>query len=221
MLGVTMDKFPTACNAHEATLYLNWVRWACGMMGPGDVIFAQHGAAIRRVARALWDENRLWRGKQLVYRGVRLADPGLDGRAMPRYSGRDGATQYTFSFTEDVDVACLFADPGPDGFPATWDLPPHGYVLEARIPGSEVLFHWKYLDRYPVFRERVFDNGPGFKLPDGRVMAPPTVAFLAAQKEVTVLNSPLLIQIARKFPERFPNYRPTERTRRLCEGETP
>ena len=88
---------------------------------------------------------------ETLYRGLRLEDPGLDGRPLPRHPAYGNLP--TLSFSESADVAAYFADSGPLGMPALpirntvtgrLGLPDYGYIGTAQIPAGDVLFHWRY-----------------------------------------------------------------------------
>ncbi len=151
----------------DAAIYRQWARWMLGLdYGPGDVpssmtaadaIYRQEEAAIRRTAAAFAEHilPHAWgRGvpTRTLYRGLRLENPQLHGKPLPpdpRY-----AQLRAFSFTEDRDVACYFADTGAEGMlampipnPVTGKLglPPHGYLATALVPANDVLLHWRYV----------------------------------------------------------------------------
>lgn len=183
-------------NRRDAAAYGQWVRWMLGMeFGPGgmnamhaaDRLWAQENAAIKRVAKDLWRiaSPIVWGGAttRTVYRGLRLDDPNLDGKLLPRAVAAAYAVP-TASYTEDPRVACHFADPGKLGFPAIGvnpttgqvGLPPHGYIAERTANGREVMFHFKYL----------LAVGSIFGISDPYVDCPTALA----QQEVTLLNAP-------------------------------
>jgi hypothetical protein len=149
----------------DAALYRQWARFMLGLepsasaMGAADRLFERHGDAIQRVARALstallpvaWTTPT-----RTLYRGLRLEDPTLAGRELPRHPAY--ARLPAFSFTEDPNVACYFADPGALGMPVLplpnfvtgkVGLPDHGYIGVATVSRDDVLFHWRYAAAVP------------------------------------------------------------------------
>lgn len=181
----------------DVSVYVQWVRWMIGAeegpWGPGsamraaDRLYAQESQAIRRVAKELWRVTSpyLWGGKNTteVYRGLRHTRDDLDGKLLP-FDPVWGSLP-SVSYSEDIRVACYFADPGKKGMPAIHPkthqalLPPHGYVLTLRVDGRDVLFHWRWLIAVNVFGI----TDPVNQVPD-----------VIGQKEVTVKNSMSLIQ---------------------------
>ncbi len=135
-------------------------RWMLGLdpapsaMGFADALYRQHHDAIDRIARELARTlvPRIWSGSErTLYRGLRLEDPALHGKVLPAHANYD--TLPALSFSEELDVACHFADPGGRGFPVLplpnpvtgkLGLPPHGYVAVATAHVDDVLFHWRF-----------------------------------------------------------------------------
>lgn len=151
----------------DASIYRQWARWMLALdYGPGDLpssmtaadaLYREEETAIRRTAAVLADEllPHAWGvgvRHRTLYRGLRLEDPGLHGKPLPldpRY-----AQLRAFSFTENREVACFFADTGAEGMlalplpnPVTGKLglPPHGYLATAVVPTTAVLLHWRYV----------------------------------------------------------------------------
>jgi hypothetical protein len=180
----------------EAAIYSQWARWMLGVedgpapgtaMVAADQLFRAQRQAILAVAKELWRAlgPAIWptRTREL-YRGIRLADPSLDGQLLPwnpRYAHLAG-----ISYSEELKVACHFADPGKRGFPAVHPatlqpmLPPHGYVLTHNASGKEILLHWRYLLAVP----------PLFRVQDPLAETPSAIA----QKEVTLQNDRGMIE---------------------------
>jgi len=149
----------------DATVYRRWIRWMLGLdpapsaTGYADALYRQHQEAVDRIARELARAliPRIWNGhERQLYRGLRLEDPTLHAKPLPAHATYD--TLPALSFTEELDVACHFADPGPRGFPTLplpnpvtgkLGLPPHGYVAIATAHVDDVLFHWRYAVAIP------------------------------------------------------------------------
>jgi hypothetical protein len=128
-------------------------------MRGADRLYRQQPGAILRVSAALAEAllTGIWsEPSRTLYRGLRLADPTLDGRVLPPHA--DYSALPTLSFSEDADVAAYFADAGPMGMPAfpilntvtgRPGLPEHGYIGTAVVLSSDVLFHWRYARAVP------------------------------------------------------------------------
>jgi hypothetical protein len=174
----------------DAAVYRRWARWMLALdPAPcstryADALFRDHHEAIGRVATTLADAllPRIWSAPdRLLYRGLRLEDPALHGRPLPPHRLHD--TLPALSFTEDLSIACYFADPGPRGMPALaipntatgkLGLPPHGYIAMATVRRADVLFHWRYASACPGV----------FASPDD------DLSTVFEQREVTVRNRP-------------------------------
>lgn len=183
-------------NRRDAMAYSQWVRWMLGIQdgpwGPGtamraaDQLYKQEERAIRRVAKELWraTHNHIWqRTPREIYRGLRHSRADLDGRLLPWSD--DHAGYSGLSYSEDVRVACYFADPGKRGMPAfdltgSRVLPPNGYILTLNCDGDDILFHWRWL----------LAMGGLFGITDPQSETPTSLA----QQEVTVRNTRTLIQ---------------------------
>jgi hypothetical protein len=178
----------------DASVYRRWIRWMLGLdpapsaMGFADALYRQHHQAIDRVARELARAlvPHIWNAQErTVYRGLRLEDSSLHGQPLPAHARYDALP--ALSFSEELDVACHFADPGHQGFPALpipnpvtgkLGLPPHGYVAVATAQVDDVLFHWRYALAIPRLFLREDDD----------------VRSVVAQREVTLRHRASLQQ---------------------------
>lgn len=178
-----------------ATLYARWARWMLGFdpapegatMRYADSLFRACSAPILQVARQLADLllPLAWHmPERQLYRGVRLQAERLPTSQLPAHPAYD--TLPALSFSENLDVACYFADPGPLGMPTVPilnavtglpGLPPHGHIVSGTFGAGDVLFHWQYPLRVPDLFGAL-DEG---------------LETILEQREVTIRNRPGLV----------------------------
>jgi len=151
--------------AEKYNVYLNFVNSALGDMVRADALFERYGDEIKFVAGFFRKQANLWGGDKhkKLYRGVRLADPNLDGTILVPHG--DYADVKFSSFSESPTIACHFADPGNKGFPVLdltgrgRKLPLNGYLATANVPATRVLFHYSFFALAPGVWDRVFGVG--------------------------------------------------------------
>lgn len=115
-------------------------------------------------------------GRTTVWRGILIDRPRPEYRVGSGFVARQD--QISQSFSEDMNVACYFADPQGMGFGGKQN-PKYGYVLKADVETPWVLFHHSYLTKTGLFKAN---------------MAADVFQRALEQKEVLVQNNPQLIQ---------------------------
>jgi hypothetical protein len=122
--------------------YFNWSLSALVGAQPAkaDSYLKANLAEIRRAARHLL--SLINYKPNTLYRGIILQDELKNG--LPSHPN------FTYlSFSEDLEIARSFADPGPNGFGSVYYLGSHGYVISYLPQVEEVLFHHKLLKLLP------------------------------------------------------------------------
>jgi hypothetical protein len=127
-------------------LYINWVIYAVtGGLAEADSLMRRNSYAIYSVARYLQSTRPI--EIKTLHRGVLLDAKEAASGFLQRTS------QVTFvSFSEDVDVACWFADAKSEVSGYVVEVRPDvkGYMVEYLPELTEVLAHHEWLKNFPV-----------------------------------------------------------------------
>jgi hypothetical protein len=139
------------CGAHdEIDIYLDWVRHAIAGGFHGRTargLFFNHEREIRTVAAALRKYFN-YRSTRQVYRGFVLDQSVIEDL---EYIKPWESSSYD-SYTENIDVACYFADPDSRINRLVEAANTGGVVVSYKPKGSEVLFHWSWGQHFPFGR---------------------------------------------------------------------
>jgi len=171
----------------DFNLYLSFALAAVsGRMGPADELMRQHRRSVYRVAERLHQILPIKR-MPILYRGILIEPTAV-------MTVQDLPHQTFVSFSEDRDIACLFAD--RDSAMALMIRLMHsnyrGALIDGYTPEStdEILFHWQWGLGIPLADGRVVTlNRMRLQHPDPALRAMDFDRALKEQKEVMLKPS--------------------------------
>lgn len=137
------EENPDAPTSHDVNHWLNFVIYAVlGQLDAADQLMVRAGPGIRRMAEWLGEQRPVQVGN--LYRGI-LVEPDLleDGRWL-----RHEAARRFLSYTDDLDVACWFANPRSIISEVVRDHRPRarGYLATAQPGRDRLLWHHEWVD---------------------------------------------------------------------------
>lgn len=141
----------TAPSRDDYNYYINFVLYAVlGRMAESDALMRLYGDGVRRVAARLRTQRAV--PKRPLYRGVLLGlGDVIDGQLKP-----DPRLRF-ISWTEDLDVACWFADPDSvmSAFMRSFRPNTQGFIVSADQPPAPVLFYYEWARGFDLAGRRV------------------------------------------------------------------